>query len=132
MEELKILVNMVATLPQMALWVIAFFFAYKVMIVGSIYGVIRFCVERLYKWAITPKEKLVTVTKDFDGILYAHTNHQLLKRQLLRIADGGSNISTSNIAHLEVALDEYINARKQIWWSLDPDRSPQNPEKTAI
>ncbi len=35
MEELKLLIEMVADLPQMALWVLVGFFVYKVVIVGS-------------------------------------------------------------------------------------------------
>jgi hypothetical protein len=60
MEELKLLVGMVADLPSMALWVIAFFFAYKVTIIGSVYGVIRFVVERWYQYAISENAKVKT------------------------------------------------------------------------
>lgn len=55
MEELKLLVEMVANLPSMALWVIAFFFAYKVSIIGSIYGVIRLAIQRWYEWGVSDK-----------------------------------------------------------------------------
>jgi thiamine transporter ThiT len=57
MEELKLLVEMVSNLPAMALWVIAFFFGYKVLIVGSIYGVIRFCVQKGYDSIVAWKIK---------------------------------------------------------------------------
>lgn len=57
MEELKILVEMVAGLPSLALWVVAFFFIYKVSVIGSIYGVIRFVTQRLYDWSVSGKRK---------------------------------------------------------------------------
>ena len=50
MEELKILVEMVAELPDMALWVIGFFFAYKLFILGSMYGVARLAIVKLHDW----------------------------------------------------------------------------------
>ena len=48
MDELKLLIEMVANLPQTALWVCIGFFAYKVIVIGSIYSVIRFCVQKMY------------------------------------------------------------------------------------
>lgn len=56
MDELKILVDMVANLPSMALWVIAAFWAYKVIVIGSVYGLIRFGIEKLHNYLIKPKE----------------------------------------------------------------------------
>lgn len=72
MEELKMLVDMVAKLPAMALWVLIGFWAYKVIVVGSIYGLIRFCVDKLYLWLTTPKHTLevknVQVRPILDGL----------------------------------------------------------------
>ena len=45
MEEMKVLIGMVKDLPNAALWVIAALFAYKVCVVGSIYGVLRQTLE---------------------------------------------------------------------------------------
>lgn len=50
MEELKMLVEMVAHLPAMAMWVLVGFFAYKVVVIGSVYGVIRFVTAQLFGW----------------------------------------------------------------------------------
>lgn len=61
MEELKLLVEMVAGLPSMALWVVAFFFIYKVSIIGSIYGVIRLAIQRFYEYGISENGKSKTV-----------------------------------------------------------------------
>ena len=54
-EELKQLVALVNTLPQLALWVAIGFWAYKVIIVGSIYGVIRMVVTKVHDWLTRPK-----------------------------------------------------------------------------
>lgn len=47
MEVLKLLIEMVKDLPQMALWAIVIFFLYKVVVIGSIYGVIRFSITKI-------------------------------------------------------------------------------------
>lgn len=47
MDAIKELVDLVKTLPDIAVWLFVLFFAYKVAIVGSIYGVIRYVVGRI-------------------------------------------------------------------------------------
>ena len=62
MEELKLLVESIAGLPDLAIWVVAMYFVFKLVIVGSIYGVIRFVTFKVWDWAKTRKEsKLVTI-----------------------------------------------------------------------
>lgn len=48
MEEIKVIIDAIAGLPQIALWVLIGFWCYKVVVVGSIYGVIRFTVAKLH------------------------------------------------------------------------------------
>ena len=55
MDELKLLIEMVANLPQMAIWVLVAFWAYKVVVIGSIYGVIRLAIVKLHDWLTTPR-----------------------------------------------------------------------------
>jgi hypothetical protein len=50
MEELKILVEMVAGLPTMAIWVLVGFFVYKVVVVGSVFGVLRLGIIKAHDW----------------------------------------------------------------------------------
>lgn len=57
MDELKLLIEMVANLPQMALWVLVGFWAYKVIVIGSIYGLVRFIVLYIYRMYTTGKVK---------------------------------------------------------------------------
>jgi hypothetical protein len=68
MEELKLLVDMVASLPQMALWVVVMFFIYKVTVIGSIYGVIRFVTTKLVEWLTTQKVQYKEVRPVLDGM----------------------------------------------------------------
>ena len=78
MEELKMLVQMVADLPNAALWVIAALFAYKVCIVGSIYGVIRLAIVKTHDWLITPRHELRKVSVEMEGMIRGMviTQHQ--------------------------------------------------------
>lgn len=53
MEELKELLHVVSGLPTLALWALAAFFAYKVSILISLYGVIRFIAIKVHDMYVT-------------------------------------------------------------------------------
>lgn len=114
MEELKLLTEMVAGLPSMALWVIALFFAYKVVCVGSIYGVIRFCVEKWYLYKITPKHELIVkeLRPTIDGMCIKAETESFIA-QLNRIRGKGCGFDTEyihkqSVNWLREAIDEKI------------------------
>lgn len=54
MEELKLLIEMVANLPTLAVWVLVGYLAYKVVVVGSIYGMIRLLIVKVHDWKTQP------------------------------------------------------------------------------
>lgn len=102
MDELKLLIEMVANLPTMAMWVLVGFFAYKVIVIGSIYGLVRFFVDKLHNWLTSPKVfkyKLGDMTINDDVM-------QDLVDQISRIRDGGSYIHASHVSKLKKAIDE--------------------------
>lgn len=112
MEELKLLVDMVAHLPQMALWVIAAFWAYKVCVVGSVYGVIRLAILKAHSWLTTPKHELRNIRPMLDGMVITGTVEELIG-QLRRIAGKGTGIRSKYIHRCSVdwlreAIDEKI------------------------
>lgn len=106
MEELKLLIEMVADLPQMALWVLVGFFIYKVVIVGSIYGVLRLLIERAHSWLTTPRERLVQ-HKNMIGDITCLVDPEDVIRQLQRV-------STTTMMHQSDLrwLREAIDAKK--------------------
>ena len=119
MEELKLLIGMVEDLPQMALWVIALFFFYKVAIVGSIYGVIRLGINRLHGWAVKPKHELVETdyTTKIDRLTINGEAPALIS-QLERIVGINTSIDTnyihsSDISWLRDAITEKIERDKK-------------------
>lgn len=93
MEELRLLVEMVADLPHMALWVIAAFFAYKVIVVGSIYRVIRFIASGIFKVCQTylskPPKPVIVKTKDGFSCVDQETA-DLLSDLLKKVANSDS------------------------------------------
>lgn len=117
MEELKLLVGMVADLPSMALWVIAAFWAYKVCVIGSIYGVIRLAIVKAHSWLTTPKHELREIRPVLDGLVITGTLEELVA-QLRRIAGMRTNISSKYIHSCSVdwlreAIDEKLEREKQ-------------------
>lgn len=120
MEELKLLIDMVAQLPAMALWVLAGFYAYKVVIIGSIYGVIRFVGGRLFDWLQQRKAREVEykeVRPMLDGMCVRAQTDRLIA-QLHRIRGMGVNIPTDYIHEQSVdwlreAIDMKIEKEQQ-------------------
>lgn len=54
---------MISHLPAMALWILAGFFVYKVAVIGSIFGIIRFITSHLFDWL-----KLIITTRRYKQI----------------------------------------------------------------
>lgn len=104
MEELQILVNMVAELPTMALWVLLGFWAYKIIVVGSIYGVIKFCSQKIHDVFVAYSVKSQNIRLLLDGEIISGTKEALMA-QLQRIKST-AYIHGSDIDWLRDAITE--------------------------
>lgn len=62
LNVLKTLIEMVAGLPLLSVWVLAGFLAYKLAIVGSIYGVLHKLIERTFELLRNRELTLSTIT----------------------------------------------------------------------
>lgn len=119
MDELKQLIGLVADLPHAALWVIAAILAYKAMVIGSIYGVIRLAITKLHDWATTRKAREIEykeIRPMLDGICIKSATEPFIA-QLHRLRGKGVNISSeyihdASVTWLREAIDEKI-ARDQ-------------------
>lgn len=89
---------MVATLPTLAVWFLVAFYIYKVAILGSIYGVIRFCVTKFVEWKTTPKQFTI------NGLAINEDVSNYLCSQLSRLAST-NYIYASDVNKLKAALD---------------------------
>lgn len=116
MEELKLLVDMVAHLPQMALWVLLGFLVYKLAVVGSIYGVVKFVAQHLFDWLCEKKARPIE-TKEvrymLDGLCITGQLDMLIS-QLTRIGGKGTNIQSTYIHNCSINwLREAINDKEE-------------------
>jgi hypothetical protein len=117
MEELRMLLETVGKLPQMALWVAIGFWAYKVVVVGSVYGVIRFVVSKGHDYlvqrkTIPPEVKRIEVRAMVDGICIGNAVEPLMA-QLHRVIGRKTGIDTpyvhrDSVDWLREAIDDRI------------------------
>lgn len=110
MEELKLIIEMVANLPAMALWVLIGFWIYKTLIIGSIYGVIRLAIIKTHDWLTRPKTREVRPL--IDGMCVTGCKDELID-QLKRIRGKGISISSEyihgdSVGWLRDAIDDKI------------------------
>jgi hypothetical protein len=110
MEELTVLVNLLNTLPSLALWVVAAFFGYKVVVIGSVYGVIKLAINKFHDYLVSPpKPKFIDIVPTLDGLVIANSMSELTA-QLRRIRGKGlahrsEYIHNHNVAWLREAID---------------------------
>lgn len=55
LQELKEILGIIKDLPHMVMWVLAGLLLYKVVVIGSIYGVIKLAIDRLHDWLTRPR-----------------------------------------------------------------------------
>ena len=112
MEELKMLVEMVAKLPALAIWVLVMFWAYKVVVVGSVYGLIRFVVSKAHDYLVQQKTKSLDVVYKLGPLLITAEMENFME-QLKRVRGKGLTIQSDFIHHQSVnwlrdAIDDKI------------------------
>ena len=110
MDELKTLIEAVAGLPNLTLWVLVGYLVYKLAIVGSWFAIASLCVDKLHNWLITPKTELVQ-RQDVLKYLVIENCFESLMIQLHRIRNKGVNnnsdyIHSSDVNWLRDAIDE--------------------------
>jgi len=109
MNELKELVGLINSLPQIALWVMVGFWAYKVIVVGSVYGVIRLCITKGYEAYTKPR----VVQFDIQGMCISQGVASDIKNEISRALNyGHAYCMTSDAVWLRQAIDEK-KAREQ-------------------
>lgn len=104
MDELKILIDLVRELPALALWVLVGFYAYKVVVIGSIYGVIRFSIEKLHDWKTRPPAPQIVQFR-IGGAVISEDVAAGLQAQLARLASRSGYFHAEGIAKLRKAID---------------------------
>lgn len=115
MDELKVLVEMVSHLPAMAMWVLVGFWAYKVVVIGSLYGVIRFVAGGLFGYLKARKTEVQyqEIRPMLDGVCISGTvgalMGQLHRLRGVNVSIGSTYIHDSSVEWLRQAIDEKMD-----------------------
>jgi hypothetical protein len=108
MDEFKLLIEMVANLPTLAVWVLVGYLVYKVVVIGSIYGLARFAIDKLHNWLTDPKRKTIDFNILIEGEVISGSREALMA-QMRRIKRAtGVYIHSSDIDWLRYAIDDRI------------------------
>lgn len=111
MEELKLLIEAVAGLPTITLWVLVGYLIYKLAIIGSTYGVIRYALDTFIKWKNKPDEVVYKIG-DNAPVIDDQVANAIL-REIRRIRST-SYIHMSDVNDLRIAIDGMIDKRKKV------------------
>ena len=89
MEELKLLVESIAGLPDLAIWVVAMYFFFKLAIVGSIFGVTRLFINKVHNIYFTkynkPPTPIIEKTDIHFGQYVISNYHKNIKEEIERL-----------------------------------------------
>ena len=102
MEELKLLIEMVRNLPALAIWVLAGYLVYKLVVLGSIYGVLRLLIVKAHDFLTGPKQMKLG-RKSIDTETASALNEQLDRIGSMHY------IHMSDVKTLREALDAKMN-----------------------
>jgi hypothetical protein len=126
MEILDQVMGLLKEAPEMAIWVIVIIFAYKTIIVGSAYGLVRFCVGRLgdvienikeknLEIAQAVENKQVNLISKIDEVTISNCQDDLLV-QIKRLkgvsSEYGQYIHSSDVVWLRQAIDDKFAKEK--------------------
>jgi len=106
MEELKLLIEAVAGLPTITLWVLVGYLVYKLAVIGSIYGLIRFAIAKFVEWRTLPKAYTIAGKPISEDVA------KELDLQINRFAGSYSYIHSSDIDKLKKAIDIVIKGNQ--------------------
>ena len=115
MEEVREIVHLINSLPTLAIWVLVGFWCYKVIVIGSLYGLIRFAIakaleaykkERVVKTVMETKLGGLIIGGEDGGVMHALTS------QIMRVASSGGYIHAEGVNDLRKALDMLEESRK--------------------
>lgn len=102
MDELKLLIEMVANLPSLATWVLVGYLVYKISVIGSIYSVIRFLIVKAHDVAVTRK----TMVKPGELGCIDEAARAAFLAQIERLKGSGIYIHQADVRKLAQAIDK--------------------------
>lgn len=115
-EELKLLVESIAGLPDLAIWVVAMYFFFKLAIVGSIFGVARLFINKVHNiYSVKynkPEPPVIEETNIHFGQYVISAYHKNIKEEIerllkLMIGKDYTYIHMEDISDLRKFIDNY-------------------------
>lgn len=131
MDDLRELLSIIKDMPSFALWVIAGLLVYKVTVIGSIYGVVRLGLVRLFDWLSLRKRQDVELRPTIDGMCITGVASELVG-QLARLKwmnqtteVRGPYIHSCGVGRLRRALD--LLEAQEAAEAAGQSKPPRNP-----
>ena len=114
---------MVGGLPTLTVWVLAGYLLYKLAVIGSIYGVIKYVTGELFQWLREKKAlpvQTVEIRPVLDGMTI-HTEQARLVAQIHRLRGKGVGIDSGYIHSQSVdCLREPTDAKEALEAAIKP------------
>lgn len=120
-DAAKELMGLVSHLPEYTLWILIGLLAYKVVIIGSVYGIIRLAINKFHDWATKPKTQEVqySIAGKLIGGKDAVTRLNMILDSV-RIRDTGDKsryvseyLHDSDLTWLETAIAEKAQRQRE-------------------
>ena len=105
MEELQQLANIINSLPQLAIYIFLAFFCYKIVVIGSVFSLIKLTVNKVYDYYVTRTVEY-TVDTDTDIMLTSKSTRDSLVG-LLKEVSNSKTISYFDVEKLITAWNSY-------------------------
>lgn len=104
MEELKEILHAIAGLPTITVWILVGYLVYKLAIVGSVYGTIRYGIYQFVQW------RTVAVSRPFrmGSRLIDEAVAESLQVQIARLTSSTGYIHGSDVVRLKQAIDALL------------------------
>lgn len=106
MEEIKVILEMVASLPNAAMWVLVGFLFYKLSLMASTVALLRLFIIRGFDWLGKPR----CIEMTLDSVCLTKDVEMGLRAELARLSRTGY-IYMSDVVKLREALDAVLKAK---------------------
>lgn len=110
MELLKEIADLLDKFPQLALWILTGLLFYKVVIIGSYFGILRLLILKGHDYLRSPKEVIQKIK--ITDHCYSHDGADA---ELLRFLErynkfkGGHNLAISDVQYIEKIFWQKLN-----------------------
>lgn len=110
MEEIETIIKAIAGLPNMAIWALVIFYGYKVVVIGSVYGLIRFVVSKGVDAYTSSRRQRIEVA--IDDVVYYDSKERLIS-ELRRVIPADIKYSGTNTDSALVWLNDAITQKME-------------------